>query len=53
VVGVLKLPGSHIEPPSQLVSDLESDYIRGVGKMDDRLVILLNIAKVLRTEIVE
>jgi len=51
VIGVLKLPESKIEAPSQLVSDVKSDFIRGVGKMDDRLIILLNIQKVLRTEI--
>src|ERR1043166_2359999 len=50
VIGVLKMPESRIEPPSPLVSDLETDYIRGVGKMEDSLVILLNIQKVLRTE---
>ena len=50
VIGVVKLPESRIEPPSPLVSDLETDFIRGVGKMDDNLVILLNIQKVLRAE---
>jgi purine-binding chemotaxis protein CheW len=50
VLGVLKLAESHIEPPGPLISDLESDFIRGVGKRDGRLVILLNIQKVLRAE---
>jgi purine-binding chemotaxis protein CheW len=51
VTGVLRLLQANIEPPSKLVSDLETDYIRGVGKTDDLLVILLNMHKVLRTEL--
>ncbi len=48
VTGVLRMKESHIEPPSQLVSDVKSDFIRGVGKSDSTLVILLNLDKVLR-----
>lgn len=48
VTGVLRLPESSIEPPSQLVSDLNADFIRGVGKHHDQLVILLNMHHVLR-----
>ena len=51
VTGVLRLPQANIEPPSKLVSDLATDYIRGVGKTDAMLVILLNMHKVLRTEL--
>lgn len=47
VTGVLRIPDSSIEPPSELVSDMDADYIRGVGKAEDKLVILLNMHKVL------
>lgn len=48
VTGVLRMRESNIEPPSQLVTDLDADFIRGVGKTDSTLVILLNLDKVLR-----
>src|SRR5207248_765176 len=37
VEGVLRIPSDDIEAPSELVSDLESEYIRGVGKADNTL----------------
>ena len=47
VTEVLKLPVSTVEPPPDIVGGMESDYIEGVGKLDNRLVILLNLDKVL------
>ena len=44
---VLRIPSSVTEPPPALVSNAEKDYITGVGKLDDRLLILLNLEKVL------
>ena len=48
VNGVLCLPASSIEAPSELVRGVEEDHIRGVGKSGDKLIILLQIASVLR-----
>ena len=48
VNGVLRIPHSNIEPPSDLISSVDADYVRGVGKSGDDLVILLNLHKVLR-----
>ena len=48
---VLRLPADTVEPPPSLVTGMESDYIKGVGKLDGRLIILLDVAKILtRTE---
>lgn len=47
VTEVLRLPKSTVEPPPDIVGGVESDYIDGVGKLDNRLVILLNLDKVL------
>lgn len=48
---VLRLPADTVEPPPSLVTGIESDYIKGVGKLDGRLIILLDVAKILtRTE---
>lgn len=44
---VLRLPASSIEPTPTMVSGVDAAYLRGVGKWDDRLIILLDIKKVL------
>jgi purine-binding chemotaxis protein CheW len=47
VTEVLRLSKATVEPPPDIVGGVDSDYISGVGKLDDRLVILLDIDKVL------
>ncbi len=44
---VLRLPVDMVEPPPSIVSGAEIDYIRGVGKLDDRLIMLLDVEKLL------
>ncbi|MBI5902138.1 MAG: chemotaxis protein CheW [Deltaproteobacteria bacterium] len=44
---VLRLPSDTVEPPPLLVKGAESDYIKGVGKLEGRLIILLDIGKIL------
>ncbi|MBI5809695.1 MAG: chemotaxis protein CheW [Deltaproteobacteria bacterium] len=44
---VLRLPSDTVEPPPSIVTDVESDYIKGVGKMEGRLIILLDVSKIL------
>lgn len=36
-----------IEPPSNIITDIDSDYLLGVCKMPDKLIILLDLSKVL------
>lgn len=43
---VLRISESTVEPPPALVAGIESEYIEGVGKLDDRLLILLELKKV-------
>jgi purine-binding chemotaxis protein CheW len=45
---VLKIPSSEIEPPGRLFAEGESSYVTGVGKLKGRLIILLDIARLLR-----
>jgi purine-binding chemotaxis protein CheW len=47
---VLTIDDTVIEPPPPLISNVNSTFIIGVAKIDDRLVILLDLAKVLSTE---
>jgi len=46
ITQVIRLPATAIEPPPQTVGAVEAEYLRGVARHDDRLVILLNLAKV-------
>lgn len=45
---VLKIPPSEIEAPGRMFAEGESGYITGVGKLGSRLIILLEIAKLLQ-----
>ncbi|MDF1611284.1 MAG: chemotaxis protein CheW [Stygiobacter sp.] len=44
---VLRIPTSIIEPPPQIATGIDSDFIRAVGKLEDRLLILIDLEKVL------
>jgi purine-binding chemotaxis protein CheW len=48
VTETLRLPSANIEPLSPIVASIDSHYIRGVGKLGDRLIILLSLDKVLQ-----
>lgn len=47
---VVQLPESSVEPPPTLAGAMEPHYIQGVGKIDDRLLILLNLQKMFLTQ---
>lgn len=47
---VIDIPSDQVEQPPEVVGRIESDYIRGVAKLDERLLILLNLNKVLNSE---
>ncbi|SER60164.1 chemotaxis protein CheW [Salipaludibacillus aurantiacus] len=47
---VIDIPRSAVEPPPQVVGGLEAEYIRGVAKLEKRLLVLLNLDKVLNSE---
>jgi purine-binding chemotaxis protein CheW len=44
---VLRVNGATVEPPSPVVAGIDSEYIHGIAKLDDRLVILLDLDRVL------
>lgn len=47
VTEVLRIPASTIEPPPDIISGIDAEYIRGVAKLQDRLLILLDLGKIL------
>lgn len=44
---VLRLPSSTIEPPPEIATGINSEYIKGVAKLEDRLLIFLDLSKVI------
>jgi purine-binding chemotaxis protein CheW len=47
VTEVLRVSSEAIEPPSPLVTTVDSSFITGIAKVENRLIILLDLGKVL------
>lgn len=50
VVETLKISIDSIEPPSPVISSVDAQYLRGIGKQGDRLVILLDLNLILSSK---
>ncbi|RPI63494.1 MAG: chemotaxis protein CheW [Ignavibacteriales bacterium] len=46
---VLRIPKSITEAPPEMVGGVNSDFITSIGKLEDRLLILLDLEKILTT----
>jgi purine-binding chemotaxis protein CheW len=44
---VLRLGVKDIDPTPSISTDIEAEYLKGVGKLKDRLIILLDLEKIL------
>ncbi len=42
---VLRLPANTLEPAPEIVTGVNSEYIKGVAKLEDRLLIFLDLSK--------
>jgi len=49
VTEVLRIPSSITEAPPEIVAGVNSEFIKAVGKLEDRLLILIDIEKILST----
>ena len=48
---VLRLSTSNVGPAPEIISTkIKADYLKGVGKLDERLLILLDIERVLNDD---
>lgn len=47
---VLRIESSITEPPPEMAAGINSEYITSVAKLEDRLLILLDLNKVISTE---
>jgi len=50
---VIKIPSEFVETAPEEVLEVDTDYITGVGKLQNRLVILLDLEKLLKRENIE
>ena len=50
VNAILRIPPESIEPAPDIVTSVGTEYILGVGKLSDKLIILLDLKNVLRPE---
>jgi purine-binding chemotaxis protein CheW len=54
---VLRIPSNIVEPTPQMASNISTEYIKGIAKLEDRLIILLDmemlVGKVEDTSILE
>lgn len=46
ITQVMRLPVEAIEPPPQTIGQVEAEYLRGVARFREHLVILLNLPRV-------
>jgi len=47
---VLRIPVEQIEDAPDLGAGVDTEYIRGLGKLDDRLIILLDLGRVISAD---
>ncbi len=50
---VLGLNPDTIEPPPEMVNSVGAEYITGIGKLEDKIILLLDLGKVMRKDEVE
>jgi purine-binding chemotaxis protein CheW len=50
VTEILRLPPDSIEPAPEIVTSIGTEYIMGVGKLPGKLIILLDLPKILKPE---
>ncbi len=50
VTEILRIPPESIEPTPDIVTSVGSEYIMGVGKLPDKLIIILDLKNILKPE---
>ncbi len=43
---VLRISNDAVEPPSSMITTMDSEYLRGIAKLDERLIIMLDLTRV-------
>ena len=50
VTEVMRIPTDSVEPPSSVITTADSDYLEGIVKLDNRLIIMLSLSRVFSEE---
>ncbi len=50
VYQVVRMPEKNIDPPSDLIEGVSEEYIKGIGRLQNRLIIMLNLGNILFSE---
>ncbi|MCP4136525.1 MAG: chemotaxis protein CheW [bacterium] len=50
VYQVVRIPDSNIDPPSELLEGVSQEFISGIGRLRNRLIVILNMTNVLFLE---
>lgn len=50
VSSVVRIKDSNIDPPSLFIEGVSEEFISGVGRLKDRLIVILNLTNVLYTD---
>lgn len=50
---VVNVPLANIEPPPTVLSGLDRDFVEGVGRVDDKMLILLHLSNVINAELTD
>ena len=53
VYQVVRIPVENIDPPSDLITGISEEFISGIGRLRDRLIVLLNMTDVIFHEMSE
>lgn len=47
---VVRIPVASIDPPSDLIMGMSEDFISGIGRLKDRLIVILNMTNIIFLE---
>ena len=43
---VVRIPEANVSPPSDLITDLSEEFVQGIGRLEDSLIIILNMTNI-------
>ncbi len=50
VYQVVRIPVANVDPPSELMTGVSEEFISGIGRLKDRLIVLLNMSHIIFLE---
>jgi purine-binding chemotaxis protein CheW len=50
VYQVVRIPETNVDPPSELIEGVSEIFIKGIGRLKDRLIVILNMSNILFLE---